>query len=57
MTQDPIAALAAELNIMRRTGKVCMVAEVAEEYNLVDRDGEQEHPVSLRSLQFLQSFD
>lgn len=46
-----IAALASEPNIMARTGKVCIVAELAEKYNLVDRDGSR--PVSLRSLRFL----
>ncbi|WP_036484455.1 SDR family NAD(P)-dependent oxidoreductase [Myxosarcina sp. GI1] len=49
-----IAALAAEPDLMSRTGKVCIVAELAEQHNLVDRDGKR--PVSLRSLRFLLPF-
>ena len=46
-----IAALAQESEIMKLSGKVMIVAEVAKKYGLVDRDGNL--PVSLRSLRFL----
>ena len=46
-----IAALASDPNVMKYTGKVQIVAELAEKYHLVDRDGNR--PVSLRSLRFL----
>ncbi len=46
-----IAALASDPNVMKYTGKVQIVAELAEKYHLVDRDGNR--PVSLRSLKFL----
>lgn len=46
-----IAALAAETNVQSLTGKVQIVAEVAQRYNLLDRDGNR--PVSLRSLRFI----
>ena len=36
---------------MRRTGRVQIVAELAQHYGLVDKDGNR--PVSLRSLRFL----
>ena len=49
-----IAALASDPDIMKYTGKVQIVAELAEKYNLVDRDGNL--PVSLRSLKFLLPF-
>ena len=51
LTGRAIAALAGEPNIMKYTGKVQIVAELAERYNLVDQDGNR--PVSLRSLKFL----
>lgn len=51
LTGRAIAALASEPNIMKYTGKVQIVAELAEKYNLVDQDGNR--PVSLRSLKFL----
>ncbi|MDJ0736746.1 MAG: SDR family NAD(P)-dependent oxidoreductase [Nostocaceae cyanobacterium] len=51
LTGRVIAKLAGEENIIRRTGKVQIVAEVAQKYGLVDRDGNL--PVSLRSLRFL----
>jgi NAD(P)-dependent dehydrogenase (short-subunit alcohol dehydrogenase family) len=54
LTGRAIAALASEPNIMKYTGKVQIVAEVAEKYNLVDRNGDR--PVSLRSLRFLIPF-
>lgn len=43
-----IAALACEPNLMRRTGRVQIVAELAKKYNLVDENGDR--PASLRSL-------
>lgn len=49
-----IAALASDPDIMKYTGKMKIVAELAEKYNLVDRDGNR--PVSLRSLKFLLPF-
>ena len=54
LTGRAIAALACEPNIMQYTGKVQIVAELAEKYQLVDRDGNR--PVSLRSLKFLLPF-
>ncbi len=46
-----IAALGNDLDLMRQTGKVQIVAELAARYEIVD---EYEHrPVSLRSLRFL----
>ncbi|WP_019508079.1 SDR family NAD(P)-dependent oxidoreductase [Pleurocapsa sp. PCC 7319] len=54
LTGRAIAALAAESDIMQHTGKVKIVAEMAEKYNLVDRDGNR--PVSLRSLRFVLPF-
>lgn len=49
-----IAALAKEPEIMKMTGKVAIVAEVAKKYGLLDRDGNL--PVSLRSLRFILPF-
>lgn len=46
-----IAALAAQTNLQPLTGKVQIVAEVAQQYNLLDRDGNR--PASLRSLRFI----
>lgn len=46
-----IAQLAAEPNLMRHTGRVQIVAELAKKYRLLDENGEC--PVSLRSLRFL----
>ena len=54
LTGRVIAALAAEPKIMSYTGKVAIVAELAEKYHLVDQDGNR--PVSLRSLPFLLPF-
>ncbi len=54
LTGRAIAALAADPNIMQYTGKMKIVAELAEKYKLVDRDGNR--PVSLRSLKFLLPF-
>ena len=42
-----IAALADDPNIMRRTGKVWVVAALAQEYGIPDIDGKQPRPVSL----------
>ncbi|WP_414529596.1 SDR family NAD(P)-dependent oxidoreductase [Nodularia chucula] len=46
-----IAALTSDANIMRRTGKVQIVAELAQQYGIVDQEGNI--PPSLRSLKFL----
>lgn len=54
LTGRVIATLAGEPNIMRYTGKVQIVAELAEKYHLVDQNGTK--PVSLRSLRFLIPF-
>jgi hypothetical protein len=37
--------------VLRRTGQVQIVAELAREYSLVDADGQR--PASLRSLRFV----
>lgn len=54
LTGRVIAALAADPNIMQRTGCVQIVAELAERYGLVDEKGDR--PASLRSLRFLLPF-
>jgi NAD(P)-dependent dehydrogenase (short-subunit alcohol dehydrogenase family) len=54
LTGRAIAAFAAEPDLIKHTGKVKVVAELAERYNLVDQDGDR--PVSLRSLRFLLPF-
>jgi NAD(P)-dependent dehydrogenase (short-subunit alcohol dehydrogenase family) len=54
LTGRAIAALAADPTVMRRTGRVQIVAELAQHYGLVDQNGEL--PVSLRSLRFLLPF-
>lgn len=54
LTGRVIAALAADSTVMRRTGRVQIVAELAQHYGLVDKDGNR--PVSLRSLRFLIPF-
>ncbi|MCC0176199.1 SDR family NAD(P)-dependent oxidoreductase [Waterburya agarophytonicola K14] len=54
LTGRAIAALASDPNVMEYTGKMQIVAELAEKYNLVDRDGNR--PVSLRSLRFVLPF-
>lgn len=54
LTGRAIAALASDPNVMQYTGKMQIVAELAERYNLVDKDGNR--PVSLRSLKFLLPF-
>lgn len=46
-----IAALAQQENLLNLTGKVQIVAELAQRYNIVDEDGKR--PVSLRSLRFI----
>lgn len=51
LTGRAIAALAADADIMKRTGRVQIVAELAKKYGLTDKDGDR--PVSLRSLRFL----
>ncbi|MGQ4649764.1 SDR family NAD(P)-dependent oxidoreductase [Lyngbya aestuarii] len=51
LTGRVIAALAADPTVMQRTGRVQIVAELAQHYGLVDQDGNL--PVSLRSLRFL----
>ncbi len=54
LTGRAIAALAADPTVMRRTGRVQIVAELAQHYGLVDEDGSR--PVSLRSLRFVIPF-
>ena len=54
LTGRAIAALAADPDIMKYTGKMKIVAELAEKYKLVDQDGNR--PVSLRSLKFILPF-
>ena len=54
LTGRVIAALAAEPNIMKHTGKAKIVAELAQKYRIVDQDGNL--PVSLRSLRFILPF-
>jgi NAD(P)-dependent dehydrogenase (short-subunit alcohol dehydrogenase family) len=62
LTGRAIAALAAEPDLIKYTGKVKVVAELAEKYNLVDENRDREaypkgnRPVSLRSLRFLLPF-
>jgi NAD(P)-dependent dehydrogenase (short-subunit alcohol dehydrogenase family) len=51
LTGRAIAALAADTRVMRRTGQVQIVAELAREYGLVDAGGDR--PASLRSLRFV----
>lgn len=51
LTGRVIAALAADPRLMKRTGKVQIVAELASAYALCDREGAR--PVSLRSLRFV----
>ncbi|MBW4557044.1 MAG: SDR family NAD(P)-dependent oxidoreductase [Trichormus sp. ATA11-4-KO1] len=51
LTGRVIAALAGDPNVMRCTGKVQIVAELAQQYKLVDQEGNR--PVSLRSLRFV----
>lgn len=53
-TGRAIAALAADPNIMRWSGRVQIVAELAQRYNFSDRDGHR--PASLRSLKFALPF-
>ncbi|WP_138502586.1 SDR family NAD(P)-dependent oxidoreductase [Nostoc sp. PA-18-2419] len=50
-TGRAIAQLAGELNIMNRTGRVQIVAELANQYGIVDENGDR--PASLRSLRFV----
>lgn len=54
LTGRAIAALAASHDLMKRTGQVQVVAELAKEFDLVDQDGNR--PVSLRSLRFALPF-
>ncbi|MBR8832919.1 MAG: SDR family NAD(P)-dependent oxidoreductase [Stigonema ocellatum SAG 48.90 = DSM 106950] len=51
LTGRVIATLVCDPNVIRRTGRVQIVAELAGQYGLVDQDGNL--PVSLRSLRFL----
>ncbi|MCC5616979.1 SDR family NAD(P)-dependent oxidoreductase [Nostoc sp. CHAB 5836] len=51
LTGRVIAALAGEPNVMGRTGRVQIVAELAKKYHLVDENGDR--PASLRSLRFV----
>lgn len=51
LTGRVIAALAADAGVLRRTGQVQIVAELARTYGLVDADSQR--PASLRSLRFV----
>ncbi|WP_017301828.1 SDR family NAD(P)-dependent oxidoreductase [Nodosilinea nodulosa] len=51
LTGRVIAALAADPQLLRRTGQVQIVAELARQYGVVDADGKR--PASLRSLRFV----
>ncbi len=51
LTGRVIAALAADPTVMRFTGRVRVVAELADHYGIIDKDGLR--PVSLRSLRFI----
>ncbi|CAM9828752.1 unnamed protein product [Scytosiphon promiscuus] len=50
-TGRAVAALAADPDIMKKSGKVHVVAELAKEYDFADAGGER--PPSIRSLRFL----
>ncbi|WP_367142454.1 SDR family NAD(P)-dependent oxidoreductase [Anabaena sp. AL93] len=50
-TGRAIASLAADANIIKYTGKIQIVAEVAKRYGFVDENGNR--PASLRSLRFI----
>ncbi|MFN6564718.1 MAG: SDR family NAD(P)-dependent oxidoreductase [Nostoc sp. ChiSLP01] len=50
-TGRAIAKLAADPNIINRTGRVQIVAEIANQYGIVDENGDR--PASLRSLRFV----
>ena len=49
-TGRAVAALASDKNLIKNTGRVHIVAEVAQKYGFSDRDGKR--PVSFRSLRF-----
>ncbi|MGF1566998.1 MAG: SDR family NAD(P)-dependent oxidoreductase [Nodosilinea sp.] len=51
LTGRVIAALAADAQVLRRTGQVQIVAELARHYGVMDADGNR--PASLRSLRFV----
>ncbi|MBD1876019.1 SDR family NAD(P)-dependent oxidoreductase [Nodosilinea sp. FACHB-131] len=51
LTGRVIAVLAADRHLLRRTGQVQIVAELAREYGAVDAEGNR--PASLRSLRFV----
>jgi len=53
-TGQVLAALAADPKLMRRSGKVNIVAEMAKTYGVQDKEGRQ--PASLRSLRFILPF-
>jgi NAD(P)-dependent dehydrogenase (short-subunit alcohol dehydrogenase family) len=50
-TGRAIASLASDANMIKYTGKIQVVAEVAKRYGIVDQNGNR--PVSLRSLRFI----
>jgi len=50
-TGRAIASLASDANIIKYTGKIQVIAEVAKRYGIVDQNGNR--PVSLRSLRFI----
>lgn len=54
LTGRVIAALAKQENVIKYTGKMQIVAELAEKYQLTDKDGNK--PASARSLKFILPF-
>jgi len=45
-----VAALAADPNVMERTGKVLVAASIAQEYNFADIDGKRPRPLTLSDV-------
>lgn len=46
-----VAALASDVNIMRKTGTVCIAAELGLEYGFTDLDGMQPKPLTMETAQ------
>jgi len=51
LTGRAVASLAADVNILSKSGKIQVTAELAKEYGFTEEDGSQ--PPSIRSLKFL----
>jgi NAD(P)-dependent dehydrogenase (short-subunit alcohol dehydrogenase family) len=45
-----VAALASDLNVMRKTGQVLVAASLAQEYGFKDIDGKQPRPLTLKEV-------